>query len=86
MDFFSQLGVWQCGLLLHKHKECSLVVLLICVILLVTTAGTEMSIRYELQRPECPCTLLLLPTNDKPMNFVRNGGSSGTVCRCVGLL
>ena len=64
MDFFSQLGVWQCGLLLHKQKECSLVVVLICVILLVTTAGTEMSARYEVRRPEWPCTLLLPSANN----------------------
>ena len=70
------LAVWS---LLHKHKECSLVVLRICVILLVTTAGTNT--HYKVQRPEWPCTLFLLSTNDKPMNFVSNGGWSGTVCR-----
>ena len=79
--FLLPLGVWQCGLLLHNHKECSLVVLLICVILLVTTAGTEMSTHYEVQGPERPCPLPLLSTNDKPMNFISNGGWSGAVCR-----
>jgi len=64
MDFFSQLGVWQCAPLLHKYKECSLVVVLICVILLVTIADTEMSTCYEVRRPEWPCTLLLLSTNE----------------------